>query len=157
MAGADVCADAIAAGEVDMAFVGARAFPRFDALLAPFLIDNYDLQQAVFDEGIPDAMLAELGMDGVVGIAAMPGPMRKIMGVDRTIDQASDLAGALVSTFDTPLSYATFAALGASAMPGAPIEEVNAFVVQLQAISGNGYEDDAVSVTANLNRGRGRW
>ena len=44
---------AIVTGEVDMAFVGARAFPRFDALLAPFLVDNYELQQAVFDASIP--------------------------------------------------------------------------------------------------------
>jgi TRAP-type C4-dicarboxylate transport system substrate-binding protein len=143
--------DAIAAGEVDMGFVGARAFPRFDALLAPFLVDNYELQQAVFDAGIPQQMLSDLGMDGVVGIAAMPGPFRKIMGVDRTIDQAGDLAGALVNTDDTQLAKATFDALGASAVPGGAIDDVNAFAIQLQAIPGNGYEDDAVSVTANLN------
>ena len=143
--------EAIATGEVDMAFVGARAFPRFDALLAPFLVDNYDLQQAVFDEGIPQAMLADLGVEGFVGIAAMPGPFRKIMGVDRTIDQAGDLAGARVNTDDTTLAEATFAALGATAVPGGAIDEVNAFAIQLQAIPGNGYEDDAISVTANLN------
>ena len=143
--------EAIATGEVDMAFVGARAFPRFDALLAPFLVDNYDLQQAVFDERIPQAMLADLGVEGVVGIAAMPGPFRKIMGVDRTIDQAGDLAGTLVNTDDTTLAEATFAALGATAVPGGAIDEVNAFAIQLQAIPGNGYQDEAISVTANLN------
>ena len=134
-----------------MAFVGARTFPRFDALLAPFLVDNYDLQQAVFDESIPQAMLADLGVEGVVGIAAMPGPFRKIMGVDRTIDQAGDLAGTLVNTDDTELAEATFAALGATAVPGGAIDDVNAFALQLQAIPGNGYQDEAIAVTANLN------
>jgi TRAP-type C4-dicarboxylate transport system substrate-binding protein len=143
--------EAIAAGEVDMAFVGARAFPRFDALLAPFLVDNYELQQAVFDGAIPQAMLADLGVDGVVGIGVMPGPFRKIMGADRTVDQAADLAGTRVDTDDTPLARATFAALGATPVAGAAIDEVNAFAIQLQAIPGNGYEDDAISITANLN------
>ena len=138
--------EAIATGEVDMAFVGTASVPRFDALLAPFLVDNYDLQQAVFDEAIPQAMLADLGVDGVVGIAAMPGPFRKIMGVDRTIDQAGDLAGALVNTDDTTLAEATFAALGATAVPAGAIDEVNACAQpELQAIPGNGYQDDAIA------------
>lgn len=143
--------DAVAAGDVDIAFLGARAFPRFDALLAPFLVDSYELQEAVFDEGIPQAMLADLGADGVVGIAITPGPFRKIMGVDDVVDEAGDLAGAVVDTDDTPLAEATFAALGATAVAGATIDEADAFAIQLQAIPGNGYEDDAASVTANLN------
>jgi hypothetical protein len=56
-----------------------------------------------------------------------------------------------VNTDDTQLAKATFDALGASAVPGGAIDDVNAFAIQLQAIPGNGYEDDAVSVTANLN------
>lgn len=143
--------DAVAAGDIDMAFVGARAFPRFDALLAPLLVDSYDLQEAVFDAGIPQAMLADLGVDNLVGIAVTPGPFRKVMGVDRTIDQAGDLTGALVNTDDTALAEATFDALGATAVPGGGIDEVNIFAIQLQAIPGNGYEDDAISLTANLN------
>lgn len=147
----DELLDAVAEGELDMAFVGARAFPRFDALLAPFLVDSYELQEAVFEAGIPQAMLVEIGREGVVGVAVVPGPFRKIMGVDRTIDQAGDMAGALVNTDDTPLAAATFDALGATAVPGGAIDEVNAFAIQLQAIPGNGYEADATSVTANLN------
>ncbi len=50
--------DDVAAGEVDMAWVGTRAFDdlgrnAFPALHAPLLVDSYNLQRAVFDAGIP--------------------------------------------------------------------------------------------------------
>ena len=43
-------------GKVDMAWVGARAFDTvgvtsFQALVAPLLIDSYDLEAKVFNEG----------------------------------------------------------------------------------------------------------
>ncbi len=52
---------------------------------------------------------------------------------------------------DTSLAHATVDALRATAVPGGAIDDVNVFALQLQAIPGNGYQDDAMSVTANLN------
>jgi TRAP-type C4-dicarboxylate transport system substrate-binding protein len=71
-------------GEVDMAWVGARAFDRvdvtsFQALLAPMLVDSHDLQAKVFKEGIPQEMLAGLEQLDLVGVGVLPGPMRKVL------------------------------------------------------------------------------
>jgi TRAP-type C4-dicarboxylate transport system substrate-binding protein len=48
----------VTAGNVDMAWIGARAFDTvgvtsFQALVAPLLIDSYDLEGKVFEQGIP--------------------------------------------------------------------------------------------------------
>ena len=50
----------VQAGKVDMGWVGARAFDAvgvtsFQALVAPFLVDSYELQDRVFQAGIPAA------------------------------------------------------------------------------------------------------
>src|SRR6476661_6725569 len=56
----------VAAGRIEMAVVGARAFDRvgvtsFQPLLTPLLVDSYPLERKVFEAGIPRRMLAEIG------------------------------------------------------------------------------------------------
>src|SRR5262245_7205118 len=61
---AKVIAD-VRAGRVDGAWVGSRAFDgvgvtSFDALIAPLLIDSYELEEAVLTSPLASAMLADL-------------------------------------------------------------------------------------------------
>ena len=155
---ADTLAD-VKAGEVDLAWVGARAFDRvgvtdFQALLAPLAVDSHDLQQAVFEAGIPEEMLAGVQTAGVQGIGVLPGPMRKVMGVEHPFVTPDDFTGQVVGTQDSAQSVETLEALGATAktLPsGADISEVDGYEQQLSSIYGNGYYVQAGFVSANLN------
>jgi TRAP-type transport system periplasmic protein len=149
----DVVADVLS-GKIDMAWVGARALPGFDALLAPLLVDSYDLQATVFDAGVPARMLADLHDAGLVGIAVLPGPMRKVTGVNHPFLVPSDFDGQVVAGDVNPLGEATMRALGARPVPGAggqSLDGLDAVEGHLGAIAGNGYHAIANSVTVNLN------
>jgi len=149
----------VKAGEVDLAWVGARVFDRvgvtdFQALLAPMLVDSHDLQAAVFEEGIPEEMLAGVQDAGVTGVGVLPGPMRKVLGVDKPFLAPADFRGAVVGMQDSALTQATMEALGATtkAEPtGAELDGLDAYEQQLASIQGNGYVNRARYVTGNLD------
>ena len=149
----------VSAGKVDMAWVGARAFDQagvtsFQALLAPLVIDNLELQGKVFDAGIPQEMLSELDELDLVGIGALPGPMRKVLGIRKPFTKPGDFAATVVGIQDSVVADQTFHALGATAKPVPPeakLDGLDAYEQQLASIHGNQYADDAKFVTGNLN------
>ena len=63
----------------------------FQALVAPLLIDSYDLEGKVFEQGIPEQMLEGVGELDLVGIGVLPGPMRKLLGVSKPFVAPSGL------------------------------------------------------------------
>ena len=126
----------------------------FQALLAPLTVDSQDLQQAVFEAGIPDEMLEGVADAGVQPIAVLPGPMRKMLGVDHAFMSPADFDGQVVGLQDSAESEETLVALGATtkALPGgANISGVDGYEQQLASIVGNAYFNVASFVTANLN------
>lgn len=145
----------VQAGTVDMAWVGARALPGFDALLAPMLVDSHDLQEAVFERGIPERMLADLEVSGVTGLGVLPGPMRRMIGVNHDFRTPHDFAGTTVMTDNTALSRTTMDALGVQrvvqGVDETPLDDLSGLVGHVGAVLGNGYERTAQSFTANLN------
>jgi len=149
----------VSAGKVDMAWVGARALGQagvtsFQALLAPLVIDNLELQGKVFDAGIPQEMLSELDELDLVGIGALPGPMRKVLGIRKPFTKPGDFAATVVGIQDSVVADQTFHALGATAKPVPPeakLDGLDAYEQQLASIHGNQYADDAKYVTGNLN------
>jgi len=148
----------VGAGKVDMAWVGARVFDQvgltsFQPLLAPLLIDNLELQGKVFDAGIPQEMLSDLGKLDLVGVGVLPGPMRKVLGIRKPFTKPGDFAGAVVGIQDSGVAEQTFHAIGARAKPvpaSAKLDGLNAYDQQLSSIA-NQYADDAKYVTGNLN------
>ncbi|MDQ4037465.1 MAG: TRAP transporter substrate-binding protein DctP [Actinomycetota bacterium] len=144
---------------VDMAWVGARAFDSvgvtsFQALLAPLLVDSYDLQAAVFDAGIPARMLESVDDIGLAGIGVLPGPLRKMMGVSQPFLTPADFAGQVVGTSGGELAEQAIEALGATPMrvpAQTSLDGLDALDYQLSAIFGNEYQAEASHVTANLN------
>jgi TRAP-type C4-dicarboxylate transport system substrate-binding protein len=109
----------VKAGEVDMAWVGARAFDTvgvksFQALLAPLLVDSYALEAKVFEEGIPNEMLETVENLDLVGIGVLPGPMRKMLGVSRPFVEAADFAGQVVGIQDSAVAKQTLDAVGSA-------------------------------------------
>jgi TRAP-type C4-dicarboxylate transport system substrate-binding protein len=147
--------------KVDMAWVGARAMDRvgvtsFQALLAPMLVDNYDLEASVFQAGIPAQMLTGVAAAGVVGVGVLPGPMRKVLGIAKPFLAPADFAGARIADQDSALVQTTLHALGATAVPvpGGVIHDVDGvdgMEQNLGAIAGNRYDTIAKFTTANLN------
>lgn len=112
---------AVAAGELDFAFVGTRAFAdlgvhAFDALTAPFLVDSYALQAAVLDSDIPARMLADLDASelGVTGLTVVAGPLRRPLGVDGGLVGPDDFTGITLHTWRSSTNAATAEALGAA-------------------------------------------
>ena len=149
----------VRAGKVDLGWIGARALDRvgvdsFQALLAPLLVDSYDLQAAVFEAGIPDEMLEGLHDIDLVGIAALPGPMRKLLGVSEPLVDPADFVGKTVGLADSALATDTLTALGArpKAVPSsADLDGLDGYEQQLASIVGNHYYAEADYVTANVN------
>lgn len=149
----------VKAGKIDMASVGARAFDTvgidsFQALVAPLLVDSYDLEAKVFDEGIPDEMLEAVDELDLVGIGVLPGPMRKVLGVSRPFVQPADFVGQVVGMQDSAVATQTLDALGATPKPlpaQAPLDGLDAYEQQLGSIAGNSYDANARYVTSNVN------
>jgi TRAP-type C4-dicarboxylate transport system substrate-binding protein len=151
--------DDVRTGKIDVAMVGARVFDRFGvtsyhALLAPMLVDSQVLQAKVFAAGIPDAMGRHLEPAGVVSLGALPGPMRKMLGVAKPFLRPSDFAGAVVGIQDSALTVQTLTTLGATTKvigPGNALDGLDGYEQQLASIVGNNYADSAKYVTANLD------
>ena len=102
-----------------MAWVGARAFDSvgvtgFRALVAPFLVDSYELQDQVFAAGIPARMLEGLDVSDLTGIGVLPGPLRQMVGIDHPFTDPDDFEGAVVGTSGGDLAERTLRALGAT-------------------------------------------
>ncbi len=149
----------VRAGEVDMAWVGARVFDTvgvksFQALAAPLLIDSYELEAKVFEQGIPRQMLESVSDLDLVGIGVLPGPMRKVLGVSQAFTRPADFAGQVVGLQDSVLAEKTLKALRAEPRPvpaEAQLDGLDAYEQQLDSIAGNSYDESAEYVTANLN------
>ena len=146
-------------GEVDLAWVGARAFDRvglrsFQPLLAPLLVDSHDLQEAVFEAGIPAKMLDGLDELDLAGIGVLPGPMRKVLGVTHPYVTPSDFEGKVVGIGTSDLAAWTMEALGATPQDlptGASLDGLDAMDQQLMSIVGNRYSAEADDVAVNVN------
>lgn len=146
-------------GEIDLAWVGARAFDTagvdsFRPLLAPLLVDSHDLQEAVFDAGIPQEMLTGLEEIDLVGIGVLPGPMFRALGVEAPLTGPDDFAGATIGIQQSAQAVETFAALGATARAvpsGADLAGLDGYAQQLSSVAGNHYAQTAGFVTTNVN------
>jgi TRAP-type C4-dicarboxylate transport system substrate-binding protein len=149
----------VKAGKVAMAWVGARVFDRlgvrsFQALLAPLLVDSYELEARVFESGIPRSMLDDLGELGVVEIGVVPGQIQRLLGVGHPFLRPSDFDGQVIGGAENELAVRTFRTLGATleALPvGGSVEDLDAAVLQLAAIWDNRYNKNAKYVGANVN------
>ncbi len=152
--------DDVAAGTYDLAWVAprpwhAKGVTSFDALIAPFLVDSYALQDAVLESDLGEQMLAGLEGTGLVGIGILPGPLRRIAVMEGDFRAPGDLRGKLVGTGDSEIATMTYEALGATtrSMPsGAEIDGLDAVEAQLGAVAGNRYHLDVpnLAVTADV-------
>jgi TRAP-type C4-dicarboxylate transport system substrate-binding protein len=150
----------VAAGKADLGWVGSRAWSdagvtSFDALHAPFVVDSYELEGAVLEAGVADELLEGVQPLGLVGLGVLPGPLRKVLGVERPLLRPADFAGMRVGLNRSRVGSATLRALGAVAVtvPGGVdlVGQIDALEQQVASIDGNTYDDAAKYLTANVN------
>jgi TRAP-type C4-dicarboxylate transport system substrate-binding protein len=152
-------------GTVGIAVVGVRVLDtlgidNLQPLIAPMVIDSYELQQAVFESDLPARMLGPLDELGVTALAVLPGLLFRVIGTHQAFRDADDFAGKVIFTRDSALAVDIFDALGATAQPwppGAPLSGVDAIVAGLGAIWGRHWELEATAVTTNVNLWVGPW
>jgi TRAP-type C4-dicarboxylate transport system substrate-binding protein len=145
----------VRSGRRQIAYVGARAFDlfgnhAFQALAAPTLVDSYALEEKVLASPLAGQMLTSIKPLGVVGIAILPGPLRRMLGVRRSFATPGDFRGAVVGYVKSALSTDALHALGASPRPtppGGPLAGLDGLEQQLGLIAANGYMEQARSIT----------
>jgi TRAP-type C4-dicarboxylate transport system substrate-binding protein len=111
----------VADGKADLGVAGARAFDSigirdFQPLVAPFLIDSYDLQRRVLESDTATTMLPGLRQAGLEGLGYLVGPLRRPIGFTRSLASPSDFDGAMIGIRTSRVAEMTFAALGATAV-----------------------------------------
>lgn len=116
---------AVAAGDVDMGWVGTRVLDTlgvdsFRALTAPMLVDSYALQRVLFGSDLPGQMLDGLDSLDVTGLAVLAGGLRRPIAVESPLLGPPDWQGRTVQTFRSAGQAATIRALGATPIEVGP-------------------------------------
>jgi TRAP-type C4-dicarboxylate transport system substrate-binding protein len=146
-------------GDVDLALVGARAWDdagvrSFRGVVAPFLVDNLTLQQRVVESPIAQRMLDGVRPLGLVGLALLPGGLRRPLGVSRALRGPSDYLRAVIGIRPGGVARATFRALGGSArgFPALPtgLTGLDGAESDVTTILNNRYDLAARALTANV-------
>ena len=104
-------------GRVQLGVVGARVWDtlgvdNFQALIAPFLIDSVQLERRALQTAFAPQALASVRREGVVGIALLPGRLRRPLGVHRRLVAATDYRGAQIGIRPSRIASLTFRDLG---------------------------------------------
>jgi TRAP-type C4-dicarboxylate transport system substrate-binding protein len=150
----------VRSGRAQLAWVGARAWDTvgvnsFRALVAPLLIDSYPLQQRVLaNKPIVHKLLASLRPQGLVGLAVLPGPFKRIASRKPLLGPTA-LADVTFAVTPTGVARATARALGANPAVLIPNEhnlpkKVGAVEGNFQSIYGNQYFRRYRYLTRNL-------
>jgi TRAP-type transport system periplasmic protein len=141
----------VRAGRADLAIVGARVWDTlgvdgFQALLAPFLVDSLDLERRVLESPLASRMLASVREARVVGIALLPGALRRSFGHTRALVGLRDYRGATIGVRPGDVEEATFRALGASTRPYVSLHPSFFAGAALHpwSIAENGYEGETL-------------
>ena len=147
----------VAGGRADLGWAGTRAFDdagvrAFDALHAPLLVDSYDTERRVLEGPLAGQMLAALPHD-LAGIGVLPGPMRKPLGIVPFTEPA-EFRGRAVAITRSAVASAALRALGAHGVEiptGGDITGLDGVEAQVDSIQGNGWDDGAKYLAADVN------
>jgi TRAP-type C4-dicarboxylate transport system substrate-binding protein len=143
--------------KVQLGVVGVRVWDTlgvssFRALVAPFLIDSLALQRRVLESAAAAEMLEGVEQAGVVGLAVLPGALRRPLGFSRTLVGPKGYEGATIGIRPGELARETIRALKArpeTYLPGG-VSELDGAELDLATIAQNGYDELAPALTANV-------
>jgi TRAP-type C4-dicarboxylate transport system substrate-binding protein len=105
-------------GEIDFALVPTRVWDELgvttmQALQAPFLVDNFELLNAIVGSELADEVLAGLDPLGVEGLALWPDSLRHPLGFEHSLLTAADFDGAKLRVPPSDASFRVLRAIGA--------------------------------------------
>lgn len=113
----DVRGGAIEMASVSTAIWDTQGVTAFDALQAPFLITNYDLEREVIESDIGDEMLDAVSEIGLVGLAIHEGGLRQPLGADAPLVTPDDFDGLKIRSVESDVLATGLRALGADPTP----------------------------------------
>jgi TRAP-type C4-dicarboxylate transport system substrate-binding protein len=153
--------DDVRSGVFDIAKVPARSWDevgvtRFRALLAPLLIDSYQLEQRVLASDLPEKMLPAVQKQHLVGLAVLPGLLRKPLGVKRFLLRPHDFAGATIGMRAGGVPWMTFDDLRSKPVVYVPgdagqVAALDGVESDVNVINSGGYDRGARALTVNVN------
>jgi hypothetical protein len=136
----------IQAGKVQLAKVNARAYDTvgvnsFQALLAPFLIDNPTLEQRVPESDLAGEMLVGISRLGLVGLAMLPTDLRNRRAC-RVRWWRSGLPGTRIGIREGEVAKATFTASAPPRRyrPGGPLRRLDGAELDLSGTNWDEYD-----------------
>jgi TRAP-type C4-dicarboxylate transport system substrate-binding protein len=150
---------AVQSGHADIAIVPTRAYPfvgvtSFDALMAPMLIDNMELQQQVINDAVASEMIDGVKSAGFAGIGILPGPIRVPDGISRQLRGPATYASTRIGYSASPVAKQSLEALGAipveAAFDGQDVSGFDGLELQAGAVASNVYDEVVRSITANV-------
>ena len=124
----------------------------FQALVAPFLVDSVQLETRALQTPFAPQALAAVRHAGVVGIALLPGRMRRPLGVRRPLVSAGDYRGARIAIRPAAVAALTFRALGARPagyIPG-DISAFDGAEIDPYTVMAEGFDSYAHEMTGNV-------
>ena len=144
-------------GRVPLGIVGVRVWDMlgvdsFQGLLAPFLVDTLALERRALASPLARRALASVERKGVIGIALLPGRLRRPLGITRPLIRPQDYHDAMIGVRPGDVAKATFDALGARAKGYVPVELSGFDGVELDplTITENNLDVEARALTANI-------
>jgi TRAP-type C4-dicarboxylate transport system substrate-binding protein len=148
----------VRSGHEQLGAVGARVWDTlgvttFRALVAPFLVDSLELEQRVLESPRISRMLDGVNRAGVVGLAVLPGPLRRPLGLRRPLAGPEDYRGAAIAIRFGGVAHATFAALGATTKGyniGVLPSSADGAELDLNTVAENGFDAGARTITSNV-------
>jgi len=139
--------DDVRHGRAELGIVAARVWdtlgvPTFQAMLAPLLVDGYETERRVVASPLGAEMLDGVEQAGVVGIALLPGPLRRPFGISHPFRGPLDYKDATVAIRLGDVARDTFRELGATAkgFVSGDLSGFDAAESDPKAVDYNGYE-----------------
>ena len=147
----------VRAGDADLVSVGARAWDRmgvtsFQALVAPFLVDSRELQQVVLESPLVERMLEGVEPLDLVGLAVLPGMLRRPFGLTRPLLGPQDYTGAAIGLRYGAVARGSIEALGArpKGYRIGSLAGLDGAELDLWTIARNRYDVPGAELTSNV-------
>jgi TRAP-type C4-dicarboxylate transport system substrate-binding protein len=149
--------DDVRRGKAQLGLVALRVWDRlgvtsFRGLLAPLLVDSLDVQERALSGPLAGRMLDGVDQAGVVGIALLPGPLRRPLGVTRAFLGPESYGGTTFGIRPGGVAEATARALGArpQGYVSGSLAGLDGAELDATTIAYNGYDRARPTLTANV-------
>jgi TRAP-type C4-dicarboxylate transport system substrate-binding protein len=147
------------AGEVDLAKIAVRSLDElgvtdFQPLQAPLLIDSLRLERAVIESPIPAHLLPNLRRLGVVGVAVLPGALRRPFRRHGSLAAPAAFEGATFGIRPSLVAATTVRALGARPLAyvaGTFPSVLDGAELDLTSLEGAGFDVPGSSIVRNIS------